>query len=218
MNGGNPAGWGAASPPLRPTGGLEAWAGEGPLHFMARGLQVRLQQVFPASGFDWHWLDGKISKAQWVKLTQRTPSVCVGFGGVGPSTANGETFMGRAHWFVSLVTRNPGSPQARLLGDRAAPGILALVRAATLALHGFRIDPPDTPWAASGAVEITDISALTSEDWIDEALAAVGISLSVPYEEALPPGLDTPNHFNALRTAWSFSPNGAWTDTFMEAS
>ena len=211
-------GWGTSAPNARPTGGLEAFSGEGPLHFTALALKERLQMVFPATLFDWHWLDGKISKGQWGALTRRCPSICLGWAGVTPSGTNGEAFEGRSHWFLAVVTRNQGGPQYRLLGDSKGPGVLQMVRAATLALNGFVIDPPDTPWAASGAVEISDISALTSEDWTDEALAAAGISFSVPYQEALPPGLDTPNHFDALAVSWSFSPHGAWTDTFMEAS
>lgn len=215
---GNPTGWGNAAPAQSPTGGLEALGVEGPLHFTARALQVRLQSVFPAQRFDWHWLDGKIGKTQWGNLTRRTPSVCLGFAGITPSPANSTVFEGRSHWFLAVVTKNSGGPMGRLLGDKAAPGVLSLVRAATLALNGYVIDPPDTPWSASGAAEITDISALTSDDWVDEALAAAGISFSVPYEEALPPGLDTPNSFDALQIAWSFDPYGTWTDIIQEAT
>jgi len=217
MSGSNPAP-GSSSPQNLPATGLEGVSGEGPLHFTARALQARLQSVFPAARFDWHWLDGKIGKTQWGALTRRCPSICLGFAGVTPSPQNGEKFEGKSHWYLALVTRNAGGPMARLLGDKAAPGILAVTRAATVALNGFVIDPPDTPWAASGAVEITDVSALTSDDWTDEALAAVGISLTVPYEETLLPGLDTPNHFDALQVTWSFTPTASWTDILMEAT
>lgn len=210
--------WGSSSPQQVPVGGLEAWGLEGPLHFTARALKARLQGVFPAAGFDWHWLDGKIGKNQWGNLTRKTPSVCLGFAGVTPDASNGEVFAGKSHWFLALVTKNPGGPGPRLLGDRVAPGILALSRAATLALNGFVVDPPDTPWSATGAVEITDLSALTSDDWVDEALAAVGISFSVPYEERLPPGLDTVNHFDALKITWTFdAPNGTFGQVIQEA-
>lgn len=202
---------GASSPQITPAGPLEAVTDEGPLHFTARALQQRLQFVFPPQRFDWHWLDGKIGKTQWAALTRRCPTIALGFAGITPSRDNATAFMGHSHWFLALATKNPDSPKARMLGDRFAPGILSLTRAATIAVNGFVINPPDTPWAASGAVEITDIAALTSEDWVDEALAAVGISLSVPYEEMLPPGLDTPNHFDALQVTWNFTPTASFT-------
>jgi hypothetical protein len=212
---------GGSAPQIVPAGGLEGFAGEGPLHCTARALQQWLQLVFPANYFDWHWLDGKIGKTQWAALTRRCPTVALGFAGVAPERENADVFVGKSHWFLALVTRNTGGPQARLLGDKLAPGILSIVRAATVALNGFVIDPPDTPWSASGAVEITDVAALTSDDWIDEALAASGISLSVPYEETLLPGLDTPNHMDALSGTWSFDPPGGvatQTITFQEAT
>ena len=213
------SGQGASAPQIVPAAGLEGLVGEGPLHFTARALQARLQLLFPPNYFDWHWLDGKIGKTQWDRLTRRCPSVCLGFAGVTPSASNGLAFEGKSHWFLALVTRNEGGPQARLLGDRLAPGILSVVRAATVALNGFVINPPDTPWCASGAVEVTDISALTSDDWTSEALAAVGINLAVPYEEVLPPGLDTPNRLDALSITWSFDPpGGVFAQTLQEAT
>jgi hypothetical protein len=210
------AGPGTSSPQILPAGAFEGVAGEGPLHFTARALQARLQQVFPPRQFDWHWLDGKIGKQQWGVLTRRPPAVCLGWAGVTPGAEMGEVFEAHSHWFLALVTKNAGGPGPRMLGDKLAPGILSLARAATLALNGFVIDPPDTPWAASGAVRITDVAALTSDDWVDEALAAAGVSLSVPYQEMLPPGLDTPNHFDALAITWAFDPpNGQFTQTIV---
>jgi hypothetical protein len=194
-----------------PAGALEGWSGEGPLHFMARALQARLQQVFPPQQFDWHWLDGKMGKQQWSALTRRCPAVCLGFAGVTPHAENAVIFGGDSHWFLAVVTRNTGGPMLRMLGDKFSPGVLSLIRAATLAVHGYLINPPDTPWAASGTVRVSDILALSSEDWVDEALAAGALSLTIPYEELLPPGLDTPNNMDALSETWAFASAPATT-------
>lgn len=199
-----------------PGTGPEALSDEGPLHFMARAIAARLQTVLPQQWFDYHFLDGKLSKTQWGRLTRRTPSVCIGWAGVVPMPHDGGVFAGTSKWFVGLVTRNEAGPAARLLGDRFAPGVLSLVRAATIALQGHVIAPPETPWAASGAVQVTNVQALYSDDWTDEACCLVGIELDVEYEELLPPGFATSPGFNGLNIAWSFAtspPTPLFTET-----
>ena len=37
-------------------------------------------------------------------------------------------------------------------------------------------------------------------------------------EEMLPPGLDTPNHFDALQVTWQFTPTASFTTTYQEAT
>ena len=197
---------------------LDAFAFEGPLHFMARAIQHRLLRVFPAARFDHQLLDGRITKAQWARLTRRTPTVALGWAGVTPDRLAGNIFHGTAHWMVALVTRNEGGPTQRLLGDKLAPGVLALVRAAVLALEGYLIDPPDTPWAASGSIAVTNVSALYDDGWTDEALSVAGVELSVEYDEALPPALDTPNDLDAIAASWNFAPNGAWNDLWQRSA
>jgi hypothetical protein len=200
---------GIASPvPVPATGpggpGLNAMSEEGPLHFTARALKARLQSVFPPSRFDFHYLDGKLGKTQWSRLTRRTPAVALGWAGVRPSDFDGGPFDGASHWFVALVTRNEAGPEQRLLGDRIAPGMLAMVRAATIVLQGFVIDPENTTWAASGAVQLRDVSAMYADDWTDDAASLVGIELDVHYQEMLPPSMDTPNSLDAVSIAWNF--------------
>lgn len=200
-----------------PGTGPEALADEGPLHFTARALVARLQTVLPPPWFDYHYLDGRLSKAQWGRLTRRTPAVCVGWAGVVPLPHTGGVFAGTGKWFVGLITRNEAGPAQRLLGDRFAPGVLSLVRAATIALQGYVIDPPCTPWTASGAVQVTAVQALYSDDWTDEACSLVGIDLDIEYEEMLPPAFDTSAGLDAIRAAWSFAgPAGAAVPLFTE--
>jgi hypothetical protein len=201
-----------SSPVQTPTGDLAALTEEGPLHFTARALQAQLQRVFPANRFDWHWLDGKLTAKQWGRLTRRTPAVGLGWAGVTPNTRNSLGFFGASHWFLALVTRNEMSAEARLLGDKVAPGILSMVRAATIALNGYTVDPPDTPWQASGSTVITGVGAFYSDDWTDEASTLAGVDISVEYEEVLPASLNTPNAMNALQIAWGFPAQAQWTD------
>lgn len=200
--------------------GMEALPDEGPLHFTARALRAQLQTVFPASRFDFAYLDGKLTRAQWERLTRRPPSVCLGFAAVTPQAASG-AFIGVSHWFVGLLVRNDGGPEARLLGDRAGPGILSMVRAATIALNGFQIRPAETLWAASGAVEISAVTALETEPFAAEAISFTGLEVNVRYEEALPPDFDTINSLDALSIGWSFDAAGAtgtWNDVIQEAT
>ncbi len=201
--------------------GLEALPDEGPLHFTARALAAQLRTVFPPSRFEFCWLDGKLTRQQWTRLTRRTPSVCLGWASVAPEQAAG-AFLGTSHWFVGLLVRNEGGPEARLLGDRVGPGILSMVRAATIALNGLRIAPAETLWAASGSVEITGVAALETEAFAaDEAISFCGIEAAVRYEEALPPWFDTINSFDALSVSWTFQASPAtaqWTDLIQQGS
>jgi hypothetical protein len=206
---------GASSPVQVPTSGLQAAPEEGPLHFTARALKAQLQTVFPPSRFDFQYLDGKIGKQQWARLTRRTPAVALGWAGVEPGANNGSIFFGTSLWVVALITRNEAGPQQRLLGDAIAPGILSMVRAATLALQGFAIDPPDTPWAASGAVQVRNVAALYSDEWTDEACAVAGVDIAVEYQELLPPSFDAVNAMDALSIDWAFGPTPSatqWSD------
>ena len=198
---------------------LDAFADEGPLHFIGRALGERLRRVFPEPKFDHQILDGKLTKSQWSRLTRRTPTVALGWGGITPDPRSPGLFHATSHWFLALITRNEAGPRQRLLGDRLAPGTLSMVRAAVLALNGYVIDPPDTPWAASGAVCIHALTPLYDDAWVDEALSVAGIELSVEYDEALPLALDTPNNLDAIQFNWAFTvpdgANGAWTDLTM---
>ncbi len=196
---------GVASPVQPPSPGLAALSDEGPLHFTARALQARLQTVFPATRFDFQFLDGKIGKTQWKRVTRRPPAIGVGWAGVKAGDWNGEQFGGISQWFVMLLVSNESGPGQRLLGDRASPGLLAMVRAATLALQGFTIANPDTGWAASGTVQVTSVAALYSDDWTDDAYALAGLELDVAYQETLIPGQDTINNMDALAIDWRFA-------------
>ena len=196
---------GTSAPVQTPTLDMAALSSEGPLHFTARALKAQLQTVFPPSRFDFHYLSGKLSVKSWQRLTRRTPAIALGWSGVDPMEGAGGAFFGVSHWFVALVTRNEAGPEQRLLGDKLAPGLLSLVRAATLALNGFTIDPPDTPWAASGSVQVRAMHLLDTEEWTDEACSIAGIDLNVEYVEQLYPGLDTPNAMDALSIGWSFA-------------
>ena len=199
----------AQTPTTTPAPGMEALAEEGPLHFVARALRAQLETVFPPGRFDFQYLDGKLGKTQWQRLTRRPPAVCVGWAGVTPQRQSQRVFEGVSHWFVGLLTKNANSPDARLLGDPMGPGVLTMVRAATIALQGMVIDPVETPWAASGAVQITGVHALYSDEFVDEYTTLAGIELDVAYEEALPAAWQTVNSLDALSVAWSFTAAGA---------
>ena len=198
----------AQTPTTTPAPGMEALDEEGPLHFTARALRAQLETVFPPARFDFQVLDGKLGKAQWQRLTRRPPAVCLGWAGVTPARDNQRQFAGTSHWFVGLLTKNANSPQARLLGDPMGPGILTMVRAATIALNGMVIDPVETPWAASGAVAVTGVHALYSDEFVDEYTSLAGIEVDVPYEEALPAAWESVNSFDALSVAWTFTTAG----------
>jgi hypothetical protein len=216
---GNPPFPQVSAPVQAPAPGMEAVGEEGPLHFTARALAAQLQTVFPPNRFDFQYLDGKLGKTQWGRLTRRPPSVCLGWAGITPLPGNGCVFLGTSHWFVGLLTKNVHSPDARLLGDAVGPGILSMVRAATIALHGFTIDPAETPWAASGTAEITGIHALYNDEFTDEYTTLAGLDVSVQYEEVLPAGLDTINSCNALSVAWTFvagGANGTWNELIQQ--
>jgi hypothetical protein len=194
---------------------LDALAGEGPLHFTARALHQRLTEVFPPARFDHQWIDGRLSKQQWARLTRKPPTVALGFGGITPDPRAGAIFHGTAHFMIALVAYNPAGPRERLMGDKVAPGMLAMIRAAILMLNGFEVRAPDTTWASTGAVEITTIAPVYDEAWVDEALSVTALEVGVQYDEALPPGLDTKNYLDAVSNTWTFAGSA---DGFTELS
>lgn len=204
---------GVSSPVQLPAPGMAAVSAEGPLHFIARALMAQLTTVFPQNLFTAAYVDGKITREQWQQITRRPPAVLLGWAGCEPDREMGGVFEAHSKWFVGLVTKNLAGAQERLLGDRVGPGLLSMVRIASIALHGFVIAPKGQDWAASGAVQVTAANAMFLEDWIDADIAVAGLELSVPYRETLPPGFDTLARFATLGVTWNFPAGAEFTDT-----
>ena len=178
----------------------------GPLQWMAQELQARLQSAFPPSYFVFQFMPAKADRAWFKKYVTRYPAVLLGWTGVTGDKDDGGVFEGIAHWTVALVTKNSSNVQARYMGDTLAPGLFPMARIATIILHGYFINPADTPWSASNSAIVNAAGNIYNEDWGDEDTGVAALDVTVRFKETLPPGLEQAPSNALLETAitWNF--------------
>lgn len=170
----------------------------GPLLGAQAALAARLRAYFPTPRFVHAALPPRLTKANWSDLLRRTPFVGLGWEALRPDVASGRILAARAQFLVVLVVRNLASHEARLMGDRVAPGLLGMVQVAAAALHGWTI--LGTPGRAEpvGDVRVEGVANLHADDWSDEAAAMAGLSISVGVNMATPDRLDELLRLGAL--------------------
>lgn len=143
----------------------------GPLSIIGAGIRARLEQVFPPALFVHAWMPARVDSATWSRLTRRLPLVGLGFNGFTPAAESYAT--GMSAWSLYLVTANEGGDEARLFGDRHAPGLFGLIEVASAALHGLNIQD-------GGSVRVGEATHAYVESVADASLAIATIDLSVP--------------------------------------
>ena len=177
-------------------------ASPGPIAAMGDAIADRLKFAFPTTKFAHDFIPAKLDKATWGRLLRRLPFVGLGFVQLHP-VGGGRQFVGDAHWVVCLVTRNEAGPRQRFFGDRLAPGALQMMQVAVAMLQGHTLEGLNGPIGTIAGVTAENGYA---EDWADDAVAMIALSLTVPIAfgvaEALA-NVDVPL-LGSSRVDWSF--------------
>lgn len=153
-------------------------ASDGPLFAQHRAIAAHLALAFDPKFFVHAPFPVRPSRKLFERLVDRTPFVGLVWGAVQPDSASGRMLQGSAQWTVILVTRSADGT-ARVFGDRAQPGLYAMVQVAAAALHGWTIGGEGA--AGSGTVAVTAAEALTAEDWTADDLAIAAVSIAIPF-------------------------------------
>lgn len=183
---------GAASAPLDELGATFA------------ALQAQLQLVFPPAQFQFRVVPATLTPRVWSELTQRTPAVLLGWDGFSPQKPEMRRLAGASNWSVFAVTRNPGGPLARLIGDAKGPGLLDMVRGVAGVLNGHT-------FTGLGTTFVSSITQVTSAEWDMEDLAVARINIDV-VGTMLASGSDlvastTDGILQQLGITWDFAPD-----------
>jgi hypothetical protein len=149
----------------------------GPIIQIGEAIARRLEVAFPPARFSHEFMPAKLDAAQWMKLLRRTPFVGLGFVDIEPLHESGSMFVGPVSRTVFLVSRNEGGPRQRFYGDKLAPGVLQMTQVAVAMLQGHTLLDGTTKLGTIGALRAVNAYA---EDWKDDTIAAVQISLHVP--------------------------------------
>ena len=183
-------------------------ATRGPLHNAGRLIRARLEAVFPPARFDHGWLSIAPGREEWKRVVRRVPFVGLTWLSATPDPKAGRVLRARGSFRVLLVNAHP-DVAARFVGDSIGPGQFAMVQVAALALHGLTPEPVAATGAVDpgdaiedvGALDVTEITALTSEDWLpdDRAVAALVVQTDFTMTDAH----DLPALLR-LRGGWSF--------------
>lgn len=149
----------------------------GPIIQIGEAIAERLRLAFPPERFSHEFMPAKLDAGQWVKLLRRTPFVGLGFSDIEPKQESSSQFDGPVTWAVFLATRNESGPRARFYGDKFAPGVLQMMQVAVGMLQGHTLKCGATKLGTVRAVRAANAYA---EDWKDDQVAMVQLSLQVP--------------------------------------
>lgn len=181
----------------------------GPLSIIGRGIRARLEQVFPPALFTHVWMPARVDSARWSMLTRRPPVIGLGFNGFTPAAESYAS--GVSEWSLYLVTANEAGDEARLFGDRHAPGLFGLIEVAAAALHGLTI-------ADGGSVRAGEATHAFVETVTDAALAIATIDLSVPTTislgDVIAGGDAEPGLAETQDVVWEFSNPGTLAGSY----
>lgn len=184
---------------------------DGPLERIARAMRARLELAFPQERFVHHYLPDRISLAWWQRIMKKTPVVGIGWAKFSPhARAPGKLFTGEVMFPVYLVISNPRGIEERYFGDRMAPGLLKMVRAAIAVLHG-------APVPGVGTLQVADCSNAHAENYDEEGMALAMIDVTCTAGLSVSGALDVPPAptLQEVDITWSFAGDaaGALTDT-----
>lgn len=175
----------------------------GPMQQTMLALRDRLRLVFPERRFQHAIMPSKITPKEWLRLTQRTPFVGLGWAQLDPIRQAGRDFIGRMHWSVYLVTQNSAGTAQLYAGDARAPGLFDLVAAAVAVLQGYTIP-------GVGTVTVTKAGNAFAEGWDADntAMAAIdlAVNVSLPLADAVSGVSETV--LATIGIDWIFGPLG----------
>ena len=144
----------------------------GPVADIGAALIARLTLAFPPEKFTHEFIPAKLDGSMWTRLLRRTPFVGLGFAGLAEGHGGADLFNGTSEWVVFLVTKNERGPFERFFGDELAPGALQMMQTAIGALQGLTI-------IGHGSVGVSSAANSYAEEWKDDALAMIQLSLTV---------------------------------------
>jgi hypothetical protein len=174
----------------------------GPFGAAQDAIVARLKAAFPPGRFQHEIMPARVNEKVWRKLVKQPAFVGLGWVGFKPDEAAGQPLQGAARWTLYLVVKNGACEQAKLRGDRYAPGLLAMLRVGIATLHGWTI--PDVGPASIAGTSHAFHPELDEED-IALHLVDVVVRMTIDDREALAALPD----FLRLGEAWTFDPAGA---------
>lgn len=187
-------------------------ATRGPLFVATALIRHRLQRAFPATHFHHGMLPAAMSRTLWETTVNRTPFIGLTWWGAQPDRDAGRQFAATASWRIVLVNNNPDATR-RIVGDELGPGQFAMVQSAIAALHGYT--PQRSRAGIPGALDeiddigtfnVTDVTALTTEEWGRANDAVAGLVVATSFR--LTDRGDAPDLLR-IRGSWAFEPHGA---------
>lgn len=175
----------------------------GPLSITGWGIRAALEMVFPPVQFVHAWMPARVDSAAWSRLTRRLPLIGLGFNSFSPAAQS--RAAGASDWTVYLVTANEAGDEARLFGDRHAPGLLALIEVASSLLHGM-------PLPGGGSVRAGEATHVFVDSIADASLAIATLELSVTTTinlgDVIAGGDADPGLARAQDVTWNFEAPG----------
>ena len=177
----------------------------GPLALIAQGIRDRLEVALPPRWFTYRWAPARFDRAAWRALTQRPPSIGLGFQGFDAVQTTGD-LTAMSQWHAFVVTRNEGGPEPLLFGDTLAPGQLAIAETAAAILHGFTLP-------GLGTIQVTSAGNAFFEEETDQTISVTGIEMTVKADLSLSRVLRAfalqPADLTSQNIVWGFPPNSA---------
>ena len=178
----------------------------GQLAAIHAGLAARLQAAFPAVQFQFEVLPPRISKADWDRLTRKTPTVGLGWVSMQPESSGARVWRGVSKWMVVLVAQG-SDPAAQMLGQTvgavAIAGLYGMTSVAAAALHGLSI-------ADIGTAVVGPGTPIYAEDWTKADVEHAALDVTVPFSLTDDAGLAALNDFLTAGVAYeNLAPLGA---------
>jgi hypothetical protein len=171
----------------------------GPLAGMEIALRALLLGGFPSSQFTHRTMPAKLTVEGWRRLTQKTPTICLGFVKFTPNTrSSSRVWRGLAHWSAFLVVKNT-TFEGQMTGDQFGCGLFGMLAVATSVLHG-------RPCGAYGSIEVSEGAQGFDEQWQDDNAAMGVVSFTVPFDMIDAAGLEALDDFTTLGLSWAGLP------------
>ncbi|MBW6402035.1 hypothetical protein KPL78_29585 [Roseomonas sp. HJA6] len=169
---------------------------DGVIAVTARAMKERLARFFPASKFVIELMPAAITKAVWLKLTQKTPFIGIAFQDVVVSETAAVNPAVTMRFQVHLVV-TATAPETRLLGDRQSPGIVNMLAVAVLGLHAWSIEDV-------GAV-FCGTSQTLAADFLQDNQAVIGIPVHVSTTLIPDEAIAALEDFADIDLVWTFT-------------
>jgi hypothetical protein len=178
----------------------------GPLALLAKAIECRARVFFPENQFGLVWLPARVTPKAWNALVKKYPTIGLCFASFGRGESQSD-LTGPSHWQMVVATKNPNRNTGQMFGDATSPGLLTMLGAAGIALHGFTIP-------GFGSVKVSELTHAMIEQLEDEDVA-IGtvdftVNTGVRMAEVVSGDLTQADPMATLNVQWSFD-GGATT-------